>query len=318
MKLLFANTSAASTELKKLLGFIDADLKFENIKPDIITATNELIKLIGENMYNSVVGYYESESSTEEQKHHLYLTQYPIAINAYMLYAPNNDISHTSNGRKMRSDNNEKNAFEWMIDRDNEALEKRLYRALDDLLIYMDSSVTGWKNTDAYKKVKRLFVNTAADFDEYFMINSRLTLMKLEPGLRQCEQREILPRVGKVKFEALKAAVYSGTGIPEEDQQLFSLIQEACVYYSLAWAMRRLSVNIFPQGVLQAYTSDRETTQIKRPAEKMEVEAARQAFNEDAKQIFQKIEQQLAPPVTPESEDCPDLKTITGSNFIST
>jgi hypothetical protein len=35
-------------------------------------------------------------------------------------------LAHTSNGRKMRQDDNQKLPFQWMIDNDNAALEKIL------------------------------------------------------------------------------------------------------------------------------------------------------------------------------------------------
>src|SRR5690606_14390323 len=147
--------------------------------------------------------------------HFLYLVRYPIIIKAYSLYAPNNDVSHTNNGRKMRNTDNEKHAFQWMIDNDNKALEKRYYRAVDDLLIDLEKE-DNWKSTEAYKKVNKLFIKTADQFDEYFRIESRLILLMLEPGIRQCEQNEILPRIGKDKFTTLKNALQDGSGLSED------------------------------------------------------------------------------------------------------
>lgn len=320
MKLLFAHAAYnGSTELKSLLGFIDADIKFEKIKPDVITATKELVKLIGKPVYELVLETYHDAGSDEDDAHLIYLTRYPIAIKAYALLAPSNDIAHTANGRKMRQDENQKQAFEWMLDRDNTALEKRYYRALDDLLQYLDDNSDTWKESEAYKKSHRLFVRTTGDFDEYFKIDSRLILIMLEPGLRQCEQNEILPRISKAKFDSFKSVLANNGIIDDETElQLLSLIKEACVYYALAWSMMRLSVHIFPEGILQAYTSDRMTTQGKLPAVKQETEAARQAFLHDAQIVFRKIEKLLEPARAPITIDCYKSDVITGTNFIST
>jgi hypothetical protein len=54
--------------------------------------------------------------------------------------APSNDVAHTNNGRKMRQDEGEKLPFQWMLDNDNASLEKRYYRALDDLIKFLDRS----------------------------------------------------------------------------------------------------------------------------------------------------------------------------------
>jgi hypothetical protein len=68
---------------------------------------------------------------------------------------------HTNNGRKMRQDEGEKLPFQWMLDNDNAALEKRYYRALDDLIKFLDRSkneteltttlYTIWTNSEAFK-----------------------------------------------------------------------------------------------------------------------------------------------------------------------
>jgi len=315
MELLFNKPEAEKSEIKDLLPFTDADLKFTRLKPDIITATNDLIKLIGEPMYLKIVDKYkEANGSASELVYH---ARYPIAIKAYMLYAPNNDIAHTTNGRKMRSDENEKLPFQWMIDSDNQALEKRYYRALDDLLAHLEP-LQEWREKEAYKGLKSLFLNTTDQFDTHFMIQSRLILLKLQPGIKQCERDHIKPRIGQAKFDALKSALRTGTGITDEnDLELLELIREACVFHAMAWAMTRLSVTIFPEGILQAYTSDRDTTQIRRPAENQEPQAARLAFIEDAANALLRIEKHVAPPAAPTTLKSifPDI--VSGNNFLS-
>lgn len=319
MELLFDKEGAdPSDELKSLLGFVDADIDFSKIKPDATTATNDLVQLIGQTMYDTVLDAYKDDDADEASEYLVYVTRYPVAVDAYRLFAPDMDLSHTNNGRKMRQDDNEKLPFEWMIEKNNEALERRYYRALDDMLRHYET-LDAWKATEAYKKLHRLFITTTDQFDEHFRIGSRLVLLKLEPGIRQCEQREIKSRIGKTKFDALKAALTSGEELLETDKELLELIREACVFYAMAWAMLRLTVTIFPEGVLQAYTSDRDTVKIKRPAAKLETQAARQAFLEDAAAAFLKIEQHVAPVavIVPGTMQDAQPKIITGEKFIS-
>lgn len=309
------------TELKELLPFLDADIKYSKIKPDLITATNELIKLIGKPVYDAIVVIYNKDGRTKEEDELIYCTRYPIAVKAYMLLAPNNDIAHTSNGRKMRQDDKEKQAFEWMLDRDNDALAARYHRAVDDMLEYLDDNLPAWKESDAYKDSHKLFVRTTQDFDKHFRIDSRYTLLQLMPGLEQCEQYEILPRIGKERYNDLKDKLKEGSVLTEvQDLELMYLIRQACVYYSLAWGMTRLNVKIFPEGVLQAYTSDRITTKGKAPAVKAEVEIARESFTRDAQLAYSKIESLLAPPPASDqdTDDTGGFTFIRGSKFIST
>lgn len=323
MKLLFNKSNNGSTELKSLLGFIDADLKFDNVKPDVITSTQQLIKLIGKDLYNAIEVIYQKTTPTDDEKDLIYTTRYPIAVMAYQLYAPNNDLAHTNNGRKMISEENEKSAFEWMIERDNKALERRYYRALDDLVLHLDDCPisdikTAWLASDAYKATHNLFVRTVDEFNEYFPIESRLIYIKLAKGLKDAETLEILPIVGKEKFETLKTALKSNDTISDEDKSLIKLIQNASVMYAMAWAMPRLSVSIFPEGVLQYFSNTTASIISKQPTKKSETEAARQAFMDDFSRALAQIELFLSEPPTPGEFDAPDMTIISGTNYIST
>lgn len=297
MDLLFKPTGF-SKDLKELLGFVDADMNFNSLHSDLRSATKEIIKIIGKPLYETVVTAYKTDPIPADKADLIYHTRYPIAMNAYRLAAPTSDLRHTNNGRLMRVDDNEKSPFEWMIRKDDQNQERKYYRAIDELLNYLEEeNVSGWKSSDAYKKLKTYFVNSTEDFDEYFPINSRLLMLKLMPGIRKAERDYVRRIVGKTKFDELKAAQQSTTGIPEADEPLVELIKEACVYYSLAWAMRRLTVQLFPEGVLQQYVSNKMLNS-KKPQEQMESQAAFQEFTKDAENIFKEIEVLVTPEPT--------------------
>jgi hypothetical protein len=324
MKLLFVTIGTiGSSELKDLLGFIDADIKIQNIVPDLITATNDIIDLIGKPVYEKVVELYNEGSFDEDDSRTIYSVRYPIAVNAYRLFTPSNDLAHTNNGRKMRQDDGEKQAFEWMLDRDNAALEKRYYRALDDLIKFLDNCDNEelqalWKASYAYKKTHDLFIRTVAEFDSFFPINSRLLLIKLAPGISDCEQYEIRSRVGAEKLNVLKHALKQNTPLTEaKDLELIRLIRKASVAYSMAWSMMRFSVQLYPEGVLQHVTSDRATTRGAKPTLKSETEAARQAFMNDFDRVIKELEKLLEPEptVSQSTKILPDL--MSGENYFS-
>ena len=341
MKLIFP---ADSVILNELLGFVDADIDPSKIKSDLFTATKELIGLVGREAYEYAVKLHEKEQSglaadpqtelSETEAFHLYHFRYPIAVNAYREYVPSGDLSHTNNGRKMRNDEHEKAAFEWMINRDNESLEKRYYKALDNLLDLLDDenpvfvaageNITElkWKGTEAFQQTHRLFVRTTKDFDEYFPIHSRLLLLKLQPGLAKCEREEILPRIGKEKNTLLKDKLKGTNQESEPDADLLALVKEACVFYALAWAVRRLRVSLLPDGILQRYMAERINTIATKVPEKMEAELTAQSFTADAEKVLRAIESYVAPPPTPEELEegnvHPGFDFDDCDNFIST
>lgn len=322
MKLLFNLDSEdiSSDELKALLGFVDADISFKNLMPDIITATNEVRKLISKEVYEIIHdefthalqnGVYTNDYS-DSTSNIIRSTRYAIALKANLLYEPTNDLSHSSDGRKMRASDNEKTPFEWMLVKDEKNQEKRFYRALDDLIELLDESKPedyeqleetaqketiyyNWINSDSYKSLKSLFVNSVDVFNDIFTIESRLLLINLKTGLSDCERREILPRIGKDKMAALKQEAPT---VPI-DIELLQLINEACVFYALAWGIPRKSITMFPEGVLQFQVSDRTSVNAKKPPLLNEHEYARQAFTESANKALIDIENLLAPAPEP-------------------
>lgn len=291
MKLVFNRGGLGNTELKKHLGFIDKSIVFENLERFIKNATHTVIAVIGQGTYDVIQGYYENETTNETELIYIDMLQAAISVEGYRRYVPSKDVGHTQNGRRMRVDDHEKQAFEWMLDRDNENMERMYYLSLDQLLNTLES-LGSWKATSQYQKLNSLFVSKTSDFQEYFNINnSRYTLMQLTPGLRQAERMAIVPRLGKSKTQALKNR-------EEPDEELLSLVKEACVYWALAWAMKgRLTVTLFPEGVLQRFVSDSMTTQGRKPAMMNETAWAAQEFQNDANALLKKIEEHIAPKV---------------------
>ncbi|HBK82658.1 MAG TPA: hypothetical protein DDZ41_03540 [Flavobacterium sp.] len=338
MKLLFSSSNIDDL-FKDLLGFVDADFRFENIISDIITASNDVQDLIGKEVYKHIAEYAETEPNEDfEDEDYMILrsSRLAIAAYAYRLYAPHNDLSHTNDGRKMRNEEHEKSAFQWMIDADDKALEKKYYRTLEQLLRLLDESKPEnydtftneekeatiyykWTNSEAFNQVKKLFISTVKEFDNFYPINSRLLMIRFAPGMSECERREILPRIGQSKYDLLKL-VYKGKSlveIPNKDSLLL-LIQEAIASYALAWAIPRFNVNFFPEGILQFYGSDKQTTSGNKPSLMMEPEAARQAYALTCKRALSDIEQLLKPAPEPtDKKVLPDIHSESTDNHFS-
>ena len=288
MELVFSSAQGTwEDEIKRAIGFIDRSVKYENLERFLKNATRDLILTIGEETYGVLQLMYVGNDNADID--FIHAVQDCVSIEAYRRYAPSKDVGHTQDGRRMRLDEHEKQAFEWMIDRDNENMERMYYQSLDQLLELLDD-LDSWKLTDQYKKLNELFVNKTADVQDYFNINnSRLLLLKLQPGIRQCERQAILPRLTKLEFDALKA---DATG----KEELLALVKEACVYWALSWAMRgRLTVTLFPEGVLQRFVGERMTTKGKQAAQFNEFAWAGERFRSDAEEVLRRIEESVAP-----------------------
>lgn len=330
MKLLFniTNEEISADEIKEALGYTDADLSFKNLLPDINSATTLVRKVISREVYMHIYDFYKDNLEDDGtyvydyedmESNILRQTRYPILVKAYSLFAPSNDLSHSNEGRRARTSENEKLPWQWQIDADNKEQEKRFYRAMDDLIDLLDESIPEgyeamtdedkqdtiyykWINSAAYKELKSLFVNSLDKFNKVFTIESSLLLHKLASGLQECEEFEILSRIGKEKFDQLKSSEPIEN---PKDIELLKLIHTACVFYSLAWAIPKMSVTIFPEGVLQYQVSDRSNTIAKKPAIGNEHEYAAQSFAKSCEMSLKLIEELVKPEPEPMAEPTP-------------
>lgn len=331
MKLIFKETEF-SQYIDEFLPFLDRDTKYAYLKPHIISAQKEIVKVIGDATFKLAISAYESETTTALETDILYHFRLPILLYAYKIYAPTNDLRHGNNGRKMTNKEDESNPFEWMINRDNENLERSYYREFDNLIFFLDKFKV-WRESDTYKKMRSLFVHNTKIFDNHFPVNSRLLLLKLEPGLKQAERKHLLPVIGQALFTKLKTFVLQSEienleyypdptpdplPAPDENEitlqplekEILELSEEASVYYSLAWAMKRLKVTLFPEGLLQSYVGDRNTVKAKKTPENLETQLAAQEFTKDAEDTLLMIQRTLAEMLVDTTEEVTDMSTF--------
>ncbi|TXE18628.1 hypothetical protein ES692_06175 [Psychroserpens burtonensis] len=281
MKLLFNHNNNGQAELKKILGFLDGDFNYTNIEPDIELNTPYLIDLISIEVYDKIQALYESPTQ-EENLNEVSAVKYCqlyVASMAYLDYAPNNDLSHKNSGRSHRSEENEKQPWEWQIANSNSATKKRAYKALDHLFILLDELAWAeWTSSDAYKKAHDLFIKNTKQFDDVFPINKSGQLYyRLVTFMDDFETDFIIPVVTPTVATALKL-----TETPSNEQKaLLSLIKKAIAYMSLAKAMNSFPVEMFAEGMIY-----NENTRMKSQA-RAEV---MQYLNDEANNYIKKLE----------------------------
>ncbi|MAR57254.1 MAG: hypothetical protein CMM93_08735 [Rickettsiales bacterium] len=299
MKLLFGKPKAPETEIQDALSFIDAMFEFKKLKSDIRSVTSQFIETVGEDVYDEIVAIYEQNTPPEEGSDDaivLELAKSAIITAAYRLFAPANDLQHGMNGRTMLSSEDNKTPFEHMLVADNDELERRAHRAMNDLLKWLDAKSATWKDSDQYKESHELLVRTVKEFNRSYIINSRLLLLKLQPGLRMAEN-EIKARIDPETFKAIKdkRSGVSNTSLSAKEKQLLALAQEACVYASLSWGIPRLQLTMFPEGVLQPVRGDRASIKGRAVPQFNEVAYVSQLFRKDADELLLRIEKLAEP-----------------------
>lgn len=295
--MIFNKSDNGAAEVKETIGFIYASVSFQNLIPYILLAENDLKKLLSKEVFKLIVEHYNSDNydvPEQEEKALLFndelvkLCQYPIALLAYKRYAVSSDLSHSDKGRQIFVSQDEKPAFEWQIKRDNQNIINLAHEHIEILLNFLQDSIDNeipegddayfenpileaWKNSDAYKKTLKFFINTAEEFSMIYPINdSRRLFLIMNPFIEQEEKHFILPVLGKEKFDEIKAQILQrelADGASDEEIALWNrnveileLIKEPLALKTMETAIKRLSPEVFPDNYLQSILSDIDLT----------------------------------------------------------
>jgi hypothetical protein len=265
--MLFNKNGNGTAELRKHAGFLYASVDYENIEPDVVLATGALEDLIGSEVMEEAYGHYNSanylKKDTDEHKlldelvAHI---QLPITLLAVQSFQILTDLAHNEDGRKMKVAEGEKIAWEWMIERDDQALLSRAYKTIDRLLAFLDKHIDDspidntWGTSEAYLNTKKLFVNSVKEFSEVFPIDSRRFFLLISPMMADRETAVILPIIGKDRFDTLKEKI-KDKDLEEADKKLLNEIKAPLVLSSMAIAVERLAAEVLPNGIFQNFIS---------------------------------------------------------------
>jgi hypothetical protein len=150
--MLFNKEDNGSLELKALIGFIYKSINFDNLISYIGFAERDIKKIIGPEVFEVAQDHYDSDNyllAEADQDHPEYLVldelvskiQFPVAVHAYRKYVPSSDLTHSNKGRQIFVSEEEKPAFEWQIEKDNENLLRLAHEATDILLEFLDDHI---------------------------------------------------------------------------------------------------------------------------------------------------------------------------------
>ena len=277
MKILFTKDSHGTGEIQDIIGFSDADIPVAKVWPYLRTASREIYEIIGKTNYQICETVANGESVPSEEHSDLYdLVRYAVALNAFRKHAPLSDVSFTNEGRTFRRDEHEVSAFEWQIDKSDDAMERSYYEAVDELITFiMDSEEL--ESSDYMTQFSGLYVPNLKTFQKFININnSHLLYFKLAPSLRLCEQREIINRLGD-KFSEYKLPI-------NKDSYITNLIQNCCVYFAMADGIQKFSVQLFPEGLMKAEKTNKKT------ASGYDKESTTNFYKKELESLFKNLE----------------------------
>lgn len=245
--MLFNKDNNGSTELYELSGIFQASTRFLSIAAEIDAATREVSAIVGRDLIASVEKIYAKNVPTPDEKVLLDMLRRPIAYLAIGMHAKLSGISHGETGRKNKVDDNEKIAFQWQIDRDDQELRERYIRSLDTLVSYL--TFTGnaeWSASATAKLAAGSIVKDIAQLEAVYPIeHSWYTFYMLLPLIIEAQGSRITALVGESRMEALVA----GT----ESEAIASPARRAAILRALITAAERWSLSVFPVAVARQF-----------------------------------------------------------------
>lgn len=315
--MLFNKYNTGGDELRELLGFIDASTNFKRWITWVELTVRQVTSLTGAGVYAVLDAHYNSEhyeyngtgNETElstpklsEIKEWKKLDgavrkfQLANALFAYVRLLPSLDAGHGNGGRKKAIGETEKGLTAVEQYKDETNILNLGYEALEDLLSYLEANaIQEWLTSETRKSTANLLVPTLEIFNQYFKIDSARLFYTLVPMIREVQNRQVVPLIKATRIPEILEA-QKATDPTDPQKALISItenyIRLPLVLATMALALKRLPVEILPEGIVQ-------TQIVGTVKEKLIVnEKTRltliQSLEADAKTEFNKLQEQMA------------------------
>lgn len=330
--MLFNRDNNGAAELRKLTGSYYATNDFTKIENFVKMAEEEMIELTGQALYDQLDSIYNPSGSgsaggglegNDQELLDVYRT--PIAYKAAFNFYKANLVTHQDTGRKVKLDNNnEKMPWEWMLEADNKAQLGMIRSTTDRLIKYLDKNeIDTWLDSPKRKAIRKLFVNSHELFNDVYPINNSPSFFyTILPFISEVQRKHIKPALGAIyseqlaawqlynpELEAAEGSGSAGGGLPEAiDLELIAKIQQCVPLLAMVIAVKRLSLQVLPEGVVQQFSSMVQTTKASQPSMDAVREAWITSMMKDANQDLNELKRYVTAP-TEEPTYIPEQST---------
>ncbi|MCX6232740.1 MAG: hypothetical protein NTZ33_14475 [Bacteroidetes bacterium] len=296
--MIFNKSDNGKTEVKELLGFISKAVNFENLKTYVTSAENAIRKIISKEVFKLAEDHYlsedynthslddilevseenpEPEEANAEIMAFLQLDilvsriQLCVAFMAYKQFVPSNDLSHGANGRLVTKGEDQSTAWSWQIEKDNQNLNDLYHTFLSDLLDFLDDCCSNddaedissaWISTDAYKLVKKCFIQSASEFDPYYNIESSSFMFhKITAGMHRIQLRKFKPALRAELYDKIAEYILDGKDpddLTAAELNIYELCKMPLALYTMADSIMLFNAQILPDRIVQNFVANRE------------------------------------------------------------
>lgn len=277
--MLFNKYNNGALELHNLTGIYFASNDFQAISGELYDAGREVANIVGIGIVSKAEEAYAS--GTDEQL--VKAVQMPIACLAMLRHFRQTGVAHEDSGRKIKAGDDEKVPFEWMLDRDDRALQEKYYRSLDALFAFLEESdLEEWENSFVRKNINRSIVKDIHTFESVYPIEqSRYTFFMLQPLIVEVQLTKLKKALGDA-WERI-----SGESVAEGDKTLLYCTRRAAILNAVVIAVERWSIEVFPQSVARRFMPTYQGNRASKSASIEEMEWYLGKLKEQAKEAMQ-------------------------------
>ena len=297
--MLFNKDFNGGSELRELLGFIDANTNFDKWLTWINLSVRQITDITGTEIYKQAEIYYlKDEYGLDlEDKEYLLVKKFQLtnALFAYVKMIPSLDAGHGNDGRKKGIGENEKELTALEQYKDEANILNLAYEALEDLLNYMEEqSFEAWEKAPVKQMLKSLVITKLSEFNEYFSLGSSRMFFTMLPMIREVQEMKVVPAVTRTRMTALLEAMKAAEPTDEQKEllEMLPLVRRPLVLASLALAIKRLPVEVLPDGIVQTQITG--SIREKRIAAKEASRAVIDSLTDDANAAFSVLQDYVA------------------------
>lgn len=212
-----------------------ANADFTKIAGMVAAVQAEVAKIIGDDVMETIEAAYNQGGDSDIIR----AAQATIGYMATMRYFRLNDISHETDGRKVKMDGeNERRPFEWQLERDDRMHLEEYYNSFDRLIgLLMEDS--NFQQSKLYQRMSGLVVKdcetlnwvTGIEFSNHLLIR-------------------LLPLLNEAQMYVQKS--YGSAPLSEiTDEGLLFLVQSAIGHRAMALFVRRTEMKALPAGAFR-------------------------------------------------------------------
>lgn len=264
-------------EVRELLPISNA-VEFSRLKPHLeVTEQNFIRPLLGDALFQNLETYDPNTKPPETKDTILALGSLKKLIQRaeiHLTYWQGYDIlnAYISDGGFRRIETEKvKGLYKYQEDNLKEYFKVTGFNGLDTALEFIESNIDGlgsFRESETWKKIKGSFIPDTKTFSSiYFIGNSRLVFLRLQPFFQIIEDLSIKIVLGQENYNYIKAAMVRNELEPKV-AQILPYISKPIAFLSVAMLMEESGADLtdkglFFEGRMQTMMSDT----VKQPAE---------------------------------------------------